>query len=107
MRTSRISSNGATIYSNQKKVTTVGDFAFQSNMQQRPHQHLRDDRKKDKKDKLKKINLKTNKNVLIVKGIRFIGEDSAGIHNNLLVKSIKIQHQVKSKIRNIIYRTSI
>ena len=107
MRTSRISSNTQSINPNARKTNIVSDIGFRSSMNQNPHQHLKDEQKKEKKRKNNAIKLSTNKSILIVKGIRFIGENGARVHNHLLHNAKVIQYHTKIKVRNNIYKTSI
>lgn len=107
MRTSRISSQSQTIYRHERKVNAVGDMAFQASLNQNPHQHLPEERKKEEKKRNRQVKLSTNKSVLIVKGIRLGGEHGANVHNHLLQNAKLIQYYTKIKVRNSIYRTSI
>ena len=107
MRTSRISGNGQSIYKNERKINTVGDLAFQASLNQGPHQHQQEGRKKQGKKQNRQVKLSTNKGLLIIKGIRLGGESGPVVHNYLLQNAKVIQYCTKIKVRNTIYKTSI
>jgi hypothetical protein len=107
MRTARISNSGQSIYKSERKINTVGDLAFQSSLNQSPHQHQQEGRKKQEKKQNRQVKLSTNKGMLIIKGIRLGGESGAVVHNYLLRNARVIQYCTKIKVRNTIYKTSI
>ena len=108
MRTSPVARNTTATYRSMKRLNGSDGAMFQASMQSGLHQHL--DQKKKKKQKReanKPIKLTTHKGKLIVKGIRFIGEEGAMVHNDLLHNAKKIHYSTKINVRNHIYKTSI
>lgn len=108
MRTSPVSRNTTATYRSMRRLNGSDGAMFQANMQGGMHQHLdQQKKKKRKKEPNKPIKLSTHKGILIVKGIRFIGEEGAIVHNDLLYNAKKIHYTTKINIRNHIYKTSI
>ena len=107
MRTSRVGNSTANVNRNFNRVSNNGDVLFKSNFQQGPHQHLRDESKKQKQNPKKQHKLVNQKGRLIVKGILFADETGPTIHNSLLRNAVLLNAKTNIKVRNHIYRTSI
>lgn len=105
MRMSRILGQAQAVYNQRQKITNETDANYQA---AREHAQQEEKKKKnERRSKARVIKLSTHKSPIIVKGIRFAGEEGLELHNRLLYNAQKIHQKTVIKMRNHKYRTSI